>query len=910
MTSNLPSERRHPQSWAELFSRVSEAAQANLDYAIRVAEFTEIDSASPAWDAQAATTTLLVGSSPGVYWKESKFFLVDAALDIQQTTNRYVVEYHFFSKTTGVLGLKIPPEAQDGLKNAVRIRAFRVEKNQVELARHWREVVSDMDRGPRALELWSSTPAHLVPWSPRYLPKDLALNSGQQTALAAMTTRGGFFVWGPPGTGKTTVITSAIHRALESGQSVLVTSHTNVAVDNVLTGLVNDDLSYGLGILQPGKIIRHSGKDTSKVAPAVHAHPSLLLDKAAARITGHQAKLAQLDQKLRENASHSDRDHEKVLLDKLHQQQVNISVVREAQDLEPLLAEYNGLEFRLSDIASEMGAAALRLSAHEMQASRLQTLDAEITALAREHEATHLSRRETLAENEHLEAQQTEVAHRLRAAESRQKATEIRLESLLIKFIPGASRRLRIASAEAEALIAELQMISAHTESALRLTRATLRTADLNLHKQRLQASTFDDMRAKRDEVRNQLEDIRREIHHLERAEEVTRSRRSEILNRNKRVESLALKISVLRESDEWQLVTEYDRLLQRINRLDDERVELEQSRKQLNDEFDNTKRDLLRNAPVVASTLTALSFNPELRKRRFDVVIIDEAASAEAVPLMYAAAKADETLTIVGDFLQNAPIAEVEDATNQQEREIATWRKLDIFALAGIHDRGSAESHPRCSAISIQYRYPPIIADVVNEFCYDGLLESHQKENPDSPPIITFLDTSGHGDMNFTSTKGSWRCDRTVGISTHLALRDHGSGLPSASIGYVTPYAPQADAVQGAFRKANLDIEAGTSHRFQGREFDTVIFDLMQDSTARWIAAADLQGNQRAVSAAKLLNVALTRAKKKLYLIGNWQFVRGSSAPGMRAIAHLEGRPGFEVVSSKTVLPPPAARA
>ena len=73
-----------------------------------------------------------------------------------------------------------------------------------------------------------------------------------------------------------------------------------------------------------------------------------------------------------------------------------------------------------------------------------------------------------------------------------------------------------------------------------------------------------------------------------------------------------------------------------------------------------------------------------------------------------------------------------------------------------------------------------------------------------------------------------------------------------------------------------------------------------MQDSgPLRWAAQADLSGNKREVSAAKLLNVGITRAQQRLYIIGDWRVVRSTQTPGMTAIASLVGRPGFELVSA-----------
>ena len=73
-----------------------------------------------------------------------------------------------------------------------------------------------------------------------------------------MTTPGAFFVWGPPGTGKTKVITAGVRAALAAGHTVLIASHTHVAVDNVLEGLVTGTAgSSGAPALVPGQVIRN-----------------------------------------------------------------------------------------------------------------------------------------------------------------------------------------------------------------------------------------------------------------------------------------------------------------------------------------------------------------------------------------------------------------------------------------------------------------------------------------------------------------------------------------------------------------------------------------------------------------------------------------------------------------------------
>jgi hypothetical protein len=62
---------------------------------------------------------------------------------------------------------------------------------------------------------------------------------------------------------------------------------------------------------------------------------------------------------------------------------------------------------------------------------------------------------------------------------------------------------------------------------------------------------------------------------------------------------------------------------------------------------------------------------------------------------------------------------------------------------------------------------------------------------------------------------------------------------------------------------------DAGTAHRFQGREFDYVVFDLVEDGTTDgWMAQADPTGNSWQREGVRLFNVAATRARRRLYLI------------------------------------------
>jgi superfamily I DNA and/or RNA helicase len=72
------------------------------------------------------------------------------------------------------------------------------------------------------------------------------LNSEQKQAIEyAVGVRDVYLIWGPPGTGKTTIVpeivSNYIRLHLEGNQKILVCSYTNTAVDNVVKKLFDDE---------------------------------------------------------------------------------------------------------------------------------------------------------------------------------------------------------------------------------------------------------------------------------------------------------------------------------------------------------------------------------------------------------------------------------------------------------------------------------------------------------------------------------------------------------------------------------------------------------------------------------------------------------------------------------------------
>lgn len=126
-----------------------------------------------------------------------------------------------------------------------------------------------------------------------------------------------------------------------------------------------------------------------------------------------------------------------------------------------------------------------------------------------------------------------------------------------------------------------------------------------------------------------------------------------------------------------------------------------------------------------------------------------------------------------------------------------------------------------------------------------------------------------------------------------------------------VTPYTAQTQVTLEALRDRKEDpaaaTEVGTAHRFQGREFPVVVFDMVEDGRdERWMAAADRKKNEWTRKGVRLFTVAVTRARSRLYLIGSRRQLEGApeGTPFGAVAAMLRART-VRVVDAADLLPP-----
>jgi len=356
------------------------------------------------------------------------------------------------------------------------------------------------------------------------------------------------------------------------------------------------------------------------------------------------------------------------------------------------------------------------------------------------------------------------------------------------------------------------------------------------------------------------------------------------------------------------ELRTERDCLNARITAID---VEVHQ----ITEALKRVEENIIAQAKVVATTLTRAYLRDSIQSRRFDTVVLDEASIAPIPALWVAASLADASAVVVGDPRQLPPIV------MSRHPMALKWLGRDIFDHAGVSDRGTHIEHR--VELNWQYRMHPDISAVPNALIYEGRLRDddtclddgdlhewyaghdHQVLLVDTGPLDAWVTSVPRGEsasrLNFLSAT------ICVDIAHQLLHDERPPKKPGGThrIIIVCPYRAHAALVQLLLRERQMDEEvlAGTAHHFQGSEAGVVIFDLVNDEP-HWRVA--MFNPEHDASSIPLLNVALTRAQRRLILVGDFDYIAKNAKRafiGARMLPFLQAQ-AYPRVSALDVVP------
>jgi hypothetical protein len=258
------------------------------------------------------------------------------------------------------------------------------------------------------------------------------------------------------------------------------------------------------------------------------------------------------------------------------------------------------------------------------------------------------------------------------------------------------------------------------------------------------------------------------------------------------------------------------------------------------------------------------------------DVVIMDEASMVLLPMAWFAAGLARERVIVCGDFCQIPPIV----PTGQQ----AVFDVLghDVFAAAGLDNPLADRS--RMIMLDTQYRMDKAICGLVSEPMYSGLLHTSSKtkiarlakEMPPAPydGTLTIVDTSDLWPFEsvnaFFSRFNLMHALLVRNLVWHFQRR--GYIQEQSDLAVCTPYAAQARLIGKLLDGEDFGrlVQVGTVHSFQGDERDAILLELPESHGGARMLGQFLQGIPPKHVGARLINVAVSRAKNHLLVLAN----------------------------------------
>ncbi|NVJ46475.1 MAG: AAA family ATPase [Cytophagia bacterium] len=308
-------------------------------------------------------------------------------------------------------------------------------------------------------------------------------------------------------------------------------------------------------------------------------------------------------------------------------------------------------------------------------------------------------------------------------------------------------------------------------------------------------------------------------------------------------------------------------------------------------EDLESFKREtdqFLKNFNVLAMTNLSVKNSLPLSKGIVDMVVIDEASQSDiatALPLIYRAKK----VVIIGDPLQLRHITSVNK--HEQAYAVDSLGLVDIqpdYSNSSLYDIGhktSLKLKIHSVFLNDHYRCHPEIIDFSNREFYIAklgqslIIKTSIKERNFGDPGLTWIHVKGEmeGKLNVNQAE----INRCLKLAKDLKIK-----YPKASIGVITPFKDQKNRLQTAFfQEFQTSIIADTVHRFQGDERDIIILSLVATDDAPDSKANFINNNP------ELINVAVSRAKSALYIVGNHSYCKNTMERDKQAPLSLLAR-------------------
>lgn len=255
----------------------------------------------------------------------------------------------------------------------------------------------------------------------------------------------------------------------------------------------------------------------------------------------------------------------------------------------------------------------------------------------------------------------------------------------------------------------------------------------------------------------------------------------------------------------------------------------------------------LYTSAQVIAGTPIGL-YDSKIKHITFNTLVIDEAGQC-IEPMAWCIFPLAEKYVLAGDHLQLPPtVLHFEAARMGLQNsilEVCIERVNAVFLL------------------NTQYRMRATIAGFSSNYFYNNLLQT-AGHLMDTGVHLSFIDTAGSGLNEANGSNGmSLQNEGELSIALKLIASENLDPLKTA---FISPYAGQVAAAKELLPK---EMRISTIDSFQGQEQHTIILSLVRSND---------EGDIGFLKDYRRMNVAITRAKEHLFVIGDSATIGGDA--------------------------------
>ncbi|WP_434036184.1 DEAD/DEAH box helicase [Formosa sp. 4Alg 33] len=270
----------------------------------------------------------------------------------------------------------------------------------------------------------------------------------------------------------------------------------------------------------------------------------------------------------------------------------------------------------------------------------------------------------------------------------------------------------------------------------------------------------------------------------------------------------------------------------------------------------------------LVFTTAAQCFIGDHFENEQFDLVVVDEVGMMPLVQTLSMASFTKDKFVVAGDFKQLGPIS------IGKTEAVNNWFNTDIF------DYFKNETHYEDTIqvmLTEQRRMHPEICELINDRFYNGKLTTHYTpefehlkfNNETLQAPYYFIPVHPKQGSVVKSTAGMSRVNAKTGQVIIQLITQIVSANSNINVGVITPYNGQVTYIKrlliDLLTEEQLDrVKIGTIHSFQGSGFDMIIYDIVDNSDK------NIGRLYKGVQGERLLNVALSRAKHKLIIVGD----------------------------------------